>query len=106
MAVMSYSAYGRLVAYLSETSGIDAAPPDGQGHATTEGAGADRAEQARLTRQLEEATTRYREASGARDREAKRTALADMRAYRKRILELGEAVKARHGGMLPAWWNE
>jgi hypothetical protein len=59
-----------------------------------------------LMSELDAATHRYLEASGARNLEAKRAALDDMRAYSKRILDLGDEVKSKNGGVLPAWWNE
>ena len=66
----------------------------------------DREKKSRLTSQLDEATKRYREASEASNLDAKKSALNDTRAYRKKILKLMDEVKNKNEGELPAWWNE
>jgi hypothetical protein len=81
-------------------------PSDGDRRVPAGEVTSDRAKKARLTSQLDEATQRYREAAAANHLEMKSAALADMRAYRKQILELGDEVKHKHGGELPSWWNE
>jgi hypothetical protein len=45
-----------------------------------------------LTAELDHATQKYLEASGARNRDA--------------ILDLGDEVKKKNGGVLPPWWND
>jgi flagellar biosynthesis/type III secretory pathway chaperone len=60
----------------------------------------------RLTSQLDAATKRYREASEAGNLDAKKSALNDMRAYRKKIFKLMDEVKNKNEGELPTWWNE
>jgi hypothetical protein len=60
----------------------------------------------RLTTQLDAATKRYREASEAGNLDAKKSALNDMRAYRKKIFKLMDEVKNKNEGELPTWWNE
>jgi hypothetical protein len=60
----------------------------------------------RLTSQLDAATKRYREASESGNLDAKKSALNDMRAYRKKIFKLMDAVKNKNEGELPTWWNE
>ena len=66
----------------------------------------DREQQSTLMSQLNAATEKYLHASGARDLAAKQQALTDMRDYSKRIYALGDEVKEKHGGTLPAWWDE
>jgi hypothetical protein len=59
-----------------------------------------------LTAELDAATNRYLAASGAKNPDAKKAALDDMRAFSTKIIELGDEVKKKNGGMLPDWWNE
>jgi hypothetical protein len=65
-----------------------------------------RAKKLILTSGLDDATNKYLTASGARNPDAKQAALDDMRGYSKKILDLGDEVKKRNGGILPGWWNE
>jgi hypothetical protein len=65
-----------------------------------------RAKKLTLTSGLDEATNKYLAASGARNPDAKQAALDDMREYSKKIIDLGDEVKKKNGGVLPEWWNE
>jgi hypothetical protein len=65
-----------------------------------------RAKKLILTSGLDDATNKYLAASGARSPDAKQAALDDMRKYSKKIIDLGDEVKKKNGGVLPEWWNE
>jgi hypothetical protein len=65
-----------------------------------------REQKARLMSQLDEANKAYLAASGARNPDAKKAALDEMRGYSRQFYALADEVKAKHGGTLPAWWNE
>jgi hypothetical protein len=65
-----------------------------------------RAKKLMLTDKLEQATNKHLEGSAAKNPESKKAALDDMREYSKQILDLGDEVKHKNGGVLPAWWNE
>jgi hypothetical protein len=69
-------------------------------------ANAYREQKARLMSQLDEANKTYLAASGARNPDAKKAALEEMRGYSKQFYALADEVKAKHGGTLPAWWND
>ncbi len=59
-----------------------------------------------LTSELDAATNTSLAASAARNPDAKKAALDYMRAYCKKISELGDEVKKKNGGVLSDWWNE
>jgi hypothetical protein len=65
-----------------------------------------RAKKLTLTSGLDDATNKYLAASGARNPDAKQAALDNMREYSKKIIDLGDEVKKKNGGVLPEWWNE
>jgi hypothetical protein len=65
-----------------------------------------RAKKLILTSRLDDATNKYLAASGARNPDAKQAALDDMREFSKKIIDLGDEVKKKNGGVLPEWWNE
>jgi hypothetical protein len=65
-----------------------------------------RAKKLMLTGKLDEATNKHLEASAAKNPDSKKAALDDMREYSKQILDLGDEVKHKNGGVLPPWWNE
>jgi hypothetical protein len=69
-------------------------------------ANAYREQKAKLMSQLDGANKTYLAASGARNPEAKQAALEEMRAHSKQFYALADEVKAKHGGILPAWWND
>jgi hypothetical protein len=66
----------------------------------------DREKKLVLTTHFDDARKKYLEAMSARNLVAEQGALEEMRAVSKRIYALADEVKAKHGGVLPAWWNE
>jgi hypothetical protein len=66
----------------------------------------DREKKLVLTTHFDDARKKYLEAMSARNLVAEQGALEEMRAESKRIYALADEVKAKHGGVLPAWWNE
>jgi hypothetical protein len=59
-----------------------------------------------LTSNLDDARNKYLEATAAKNPDAQQGALEEMREVSKRIYALADEVKEKHGGVLPAWWNE
>jgi hypothetical protein len=89
-----------------ERASPQASTPEDGASLTAGEAQAYRAKKLRLTSALDAATNAYLVASGARNPDAKKAALDDMRGYSKQIIDLGEEVKPKNGGVLPAWWND
>jgi hypothetical protein len=67
---------------------------------------ADREQKLALTTRFDEARKKYLEAMSAKNPDAEQGALDEMRAVSTRIYALADEVKAKHRGVLPAWWNE
>ncbi len=59
-----------------------------------------------LMSELDAATKKYLAASASKDPGAKKAALDDMRECSKKVIELGDELKKKSGGVLPDWWNE
>jgi hypothetical protein len=59
-----------------------------------------------LTSNLDDARKKYLEATAEKNLDAQQGALEEMREVSKRIYALADEVKEKHGGVLPAWWNE
>jgi hypothetical protein len=59
-----------------------------------------------LTSKLDEAANKYLQAIAAGNPDAQKGALAEKREVSKQIYALADEVKAKNGGVLPAWWNE
>jgi hypothetical protein len=72
----------------------------------TEDVSADRAKKSRLMSQLDDAMKQYREAFAAEHLDAKQAAWDDVKAYRKQLIELADAVSQKNAGVVPPWWNE
>jgi hypothetical protein len=85
------------------------APDTADGGALQRQAGAsqaDREQKVALTTQFDEARKNYLEAMSAKNPDAEQRALDDMQAVSKQLYALADAVKVKHGGVLPAWWNK
>jgi hypothetical protein len=67
---------------------------------------ADREKKLALTSQLEDARKKYVEATAAKHPASQKGALDAIRAASKKLYALADEVKEKHGGVLPAWWNE
>ena len=67
---------------------------------------ADRAQKVALMTHFDAARQQYLEAMAAKNPDAEQGALEDMQAVSKRLYALADAVKAKHGGVLPTWWND
>jgi hypothetical protein len=59
-----------------------------------------------LTSKFDEATKKYLEATVAGNPDSQKGALDERKEISKRIYALADEVKAKNGGVLPAWWNE
>lgn len=60
----------------------------------------------RLKAELDQALEAFRQASGHRDFEAKKKAIRRMTEVSGKILKLSDDLRAKHNGVLPAWWEE
>jgi hypothetical protein len=87
-------------------SSPQAATEDGVMQSQKSTSQADREQKLALTTQLADARKKYLEAMVARNPSAEQEALENMQAVYKQIYALADAVKAKHEGALPAWWNE
>jgi hypothetical protein len=67
---------------------------------------ADREKKLALTSQLEDARKKYVEATAAKNPASQKGALDAIKAASKKLYALADEVKQKHGGVLPAWWNE
>jgi hypothetical protein len=67
---------------------------------------ADREKKLALTSQLDDARKKYVEATAAKDPASQQGALDAIKAASKKLYVLADEVKEKHGGVLPAWWNE
>jgi hypothetical protein len=83
-----------------------AAKQASQRTATAADISADREQKSVLTRQFDDAKQRYQEASAAGNLDAKQAAWDDVTAYRKKLIELADAVSQKNDGVVPPWWNE
>jgi hypothetical protein len=66
----------------------------------------DREQKLALTSQLDDARKKYIEATAAKDPASQQGALDAIKAASKKLYALADEVKEKHGGVLPAWWNE
>jgi hypothetical protein len=67
---------------------------------------ADREKKLALTSQLDDARKKYVEATAAKNPASQQGALDAIKAASKKLYALADEVKEKHGGGLPAWWNE
>jgi hypothetical protein len=67
---------------------------------------ADREKKLALTSQLDDARKKYVEATAAKNPASQQSALDAIKAASKKLYALADEVKKKHGGVLPAWWNE
>jgi hypothetical protein len=67
---------------------------------------ADREKKLALTSQLDDARKKYVEATAAKNPASQQGALDAIKAASKKLYALADEVKQKHGGVLPAWWNE
>jgi hypothetical protein len=92
-----------------EAGALQSAPEknDGGDMKRQEGASpVDREKKLALTSQLDNARKKYFEATAAKNPASQRGALDAIRDASKKLYALAEEVKEKHGGVLPAWWNE
>jgi hypothetical protein len=67
---------------------------------------ADREAKLALKSQLDDARKKYIEATATKDPASQQGALDAIKAASKKLYALADEVKEKHGGVLPAWWNE
>jgi hypothetical protein len=65
-----------------------------------------RERKASLKEKLEDALQRNREATAKRDQQAKGLTRKEYLEFSRQIIDLGDELKRKNKGLLPAWWEE